>query len=111
MDNAADHPSHTGDGRSSHLGWLGHALGAAREVAGEQGSVWRRDFEHGVSFYTQAGVVLDLDPPLQRICGMDPGNDGSVVSRLELGPLAVDADPAKGFGVVLRRDGSTGPCD
>ncbi len=108
---AADHPSHTGDGRSSHLGWLGHALGAAREVAGEQGSVWRRDFEHGVSFYTQAGVVLDLDPPLQRICGMDPGNDGSVVSRLELGPLAVDADPAKGFGVVLRRDGSTGPCD
>ncbi|MFQ5343074.1 MAG: hypothetical protein ACE5F6_16160, partial [Anaerolineae bacterium] len=97
---AADHPLYTGAGRSDHLGWLGQALGPGYEVPDVPG-VYRRDFEHGVALYSAQSGTVTFDPPLRRVCGVDPGNDGSPVGEITLAPRS---------GVILRRDENTGPC-
>ncbi len=97
---AADHPLYTGRGRSDYLGWLGRALGPGYEASNVSG-VYRRDFEHGVALYSLRGGTVSFNLPLRRICGVDPGNDGSLVEKLTL--------PAKS-GVVLRRNENTGQC-
>ncbi len=97
---AADHPLYPGSGRSDYLGWLGRALGPGYEVPGVAG-VCRRDFERGVAVYSLQGGTVTFDPPLRRICGVDPGNDGSPVAEITLEPRT---------GAILRWDENTGPC-
>ncbi|MCR4439949.1 MAG: T9SS type A sorting domain-containing protein [bacterium] len=94
---AADHPLYTGSGRGDYLGWLGAALGPGYEVPGVPG-VYRRDFEHGAAIYSYQGGTIALDPSLRRICGVDPGNDGSLVTQITLAPRS---------GIILRRDENT----
>jgi len=63
--------------------------------------IYRRDFEHGVALYSLQGGTVAFDPPLRRICGVDPGNDGSLVSEISLEPKT---------GIILRRDENTALC-
>ncbi len=96
---SSKHPLYSGTSRGEYTRWLGRALGSFYQVEGT--GVYRRDFEHGTALYSLTGGRVELDPPLRRICGKDPGNDGSIVSELTMTPRS---------GIILRRDEKSGKC-
>jgi len=100
---SADHPSYQGATRRTHVGWLGRALGPAQVVTNGAGkSLTVRQFEHGVAVYAQhGGGSVRFEPPLRRICGVDPDNDGGLVSELKM---------TRRSGVILRRDQKNSGC-
>ncbi len=96
---SSKHSRYTGKSRGEYTGWLGKAFGSLYQVEGT--GIYRRDFEHGVALYSLTGGTVRFDPPLRRICGADPGNDGSLVTELTMEPRT---------GIILRRDENPGEC-
>ena len=51
-----------------------------------QNGVYRRNYQHGIVLCnpTAATVTVTLERPYQKILGLQPGNDGSIISQVSL---------------------------
>ena len=86
---------YAGDYREQFHDWMGLPLEPARELdAGLR--LWRRHFDNALVLYSYRSTTVDLGQSYQKILGLDPFNDGTVLSQIVL-------DDEGGAGAVLVR--------
>lgn len=72
---ASTHASYTGATRHENRHWLGKALGDGEQLAGLN-NTFKRKFEHGEAYYSVPGGTIQLEKPMNKVCGaVDPVND------------------------------------
>jgi hypothetical protein len=73
---ASTHANYSGETRNENRHWLGKALGDGEQLAGLN-NTFRRKFEHGEAYYSVPGGTIQLETPMNKVCGTDPVNDCS----------------------------------
>ncbi|MBI2426358.1 MAG: hypothetical protein HYV34_00790 [Candidatus Kerfeldbacteria bacterium] len=73
---ASTHASYTGATRHENRHWLGKALGEGEQIAGLN-NTFKRKFENGEAYYSAPGGTIQLETPMNKVCGTDPVNDCS----------------------------------
>lgn len=83
---SANHPAYNSDTRHENRHWLGKALSEGEQIAGLN-NTFKREFEHGIAYYSIPGGTIQLDSPMNKVCGTDPVNDCSKdITTLTLAP-------------------------
>lgn len=83
---SANHPAYNSDTRRENRHWLGKAKGSGEQIAGLN-NTFKREFEKGIAYYSIPGGTIQLDSPMNKVCGTDPVNDCSKdITALTLAP-------------------------